>query len=876
MEGRLIMFKKLIFFLLITSIAFGQWNYDWSTTPMTAKILANLEPTGNVAIGSTVDPDMGLIIGTAQTVTATENGLGVYVNPTFTEATSGTHTTMAGVYVNGFTVTDDATATSTNIASIYVAGAPTGATATNGNKAIQVASGDSYFGGDIAVVGDFNADSVTIDSATDIGGTLTLSKGSQDYLFADNGDGLAIQSQTSGTQSILGLYAKDGDATDRVNLILYGKGTPSDITNREGMNLRYDIISTAYEIFTEADGSGTLRPLVLYTEGNANQLYLATGGQNIMGHNASIAINDHVSGLDVNAWFQVHQNGVASAEVVSWSTSDERAGRLVLGHAPSGTIGTYALASDDMVLGSIEYVGSDASNLNTSGAGIVARIDGTPAANRMPTDLEFYTALGGADDDIALSATIGKDAMLDLYGGTISILAGANDGAKTRTDATTKVMRFGMPHRDLAEEPTAVAFGITSTGSNELSLGGGSGTMNAVTALKMFAADDNTTTTGTEVARFEGGAAKATMMGLGNSSLEAWNAATSALQVKTTGVLWSIDQTVDNMNIGSNIYYDGANKAIIDSEASRIRLTNDGGIDLITYAAPAAFVGDGSASDALGTATTILALGSDASATFGGDVTADKSGTNVNSPFISLKGDQAGTEQEAQIQLIYGDNEYLRISVDNSAEALTPVMDIRSDLISFFNGAAGVDYYFTFNGETNDGTITYMEDEDRFDFDNDVQIDGDLTVTGSISGGAYGEAYIANPVGETLSYALQDTWYEIDTLTVGDTSQVTISTGANNRLAVQQAGTYQVSWYLSTSASAANKTFSIGVGVNGSNPDQSAIIQRRYSVTDVGSTSGSVIVTLTAGQYVNIMSRNDSDNTTDLTLNFGNIQIHKI
>jgi len=33
------------------------------------------------------------------------------------------------------------------------------------------------------------------------------------------------------------------------------------------------------------------------------------------------------------------------------------------------------------------------------------------------------------------------------------------------------------------------------------------------------------------------------------------------------------------------------------------------------------------------------------------------------------------------------------------------------------NGEAGVDYTVKFDGETNDGLITYMEDEDRLDFD---------------------------------------------------------------------------------------------------------------------------------------------------------------
>jgi hypothetical protein len=44
-------------------------------------------------------------------------------------------------------------------------------------------------------------------------------------------------------------------------------------------------------------------------------------------------------------------------------------------------------------------------------------------------------------------------------------------------------------------------------------------------------------------------------------------------------------------------------------------------------------------------------------------------------------------------------------------------------------GSAGVDYTLQFNGETSDGTITWMEDEARFDFDHAVKIDGIATFT---------------------------------------------------------------------------------------------------------------------------------------------------
>jgi len=42
------------------------------------------------------------------------------------------------------------------------------------------------------------------------------------------------------------------------------------------------------------------------------------------------------------------------------------------------------------------------------------------------------------------------------------------------------------------------------------------------------------------------------------------------------------------------------------------------------------------------------------------------------------------------------------------------------------SGVAGVDYTLTFNGETSDGVLTWLEDESQFSFDSDVVVVGDL------------------------------------------------------------------------------------------------------------------------------------------------------
>jgi hypothetical protein len=113
--------------------------------------------------------------------------------------------------------------------------------------------------------------------------------------------------------------------------------------------------------------------------------------------------------------------------------------------------------------------------------------------------------------------------------------------------------------------------------------------------------------------------------------------------------------------------------------------------------------------------------------TISGNLSLPDPGTSANSYLISLKADNSTAVQEGQIQTIFGADPYVRISAPDDAGAVTATLDIHDTKLSFGTGTAGVDYSFDFNGETNDGTITYMEDEDRFDFDNDVDVIGDLT-----------------------------------------------------------------------------------------------------------------------------------------------------
>ena len=67
------------------------------------------------------------------------------------------------------------------------------------------------------------------------------------------------------------------------------------------------------------------------------------------------------------------------------------------------------------------------------------------------------------------------------------------------TDATAQTIRMGARHYLVAEQPMAVFQAAAAAGSSILSIGGGTGAMNAITLGRLYAAANNTTITGTSM-----------------------------------------------------------------------------------------------------------------------------------------------------------------------------------------------------------------------------------------------------------------------------------------------------------------------------------------------------------------------------------------
>lgn len=151
--------------------------------------------------------------------------------------------------------------------------------------------------------------------------------GGQLYTFTNrSGDTniLAIQSQNSAVAHLQEWYSKDGDGTDNVGLNVFGKGTPSSVANRELFQLYYDAAVPEWKIVSDAGGTGTVRPIKIYTGANTNQLVLATSGNVGIGGSPTqkleVVGNVLISGLGNNQGLFLSSAGLSNLEVVDGGT----------------------------------------------------------------------------------------------------------------------------------------------------------------------------------------------------------------------------------------------------------------------------------------------------------------------------------------------------------------------------------------------------------------------------------------------------------------------------------------------------------------------------------------------------------------------------
>lgn len=192
----------------------------------------------------------------------------------------------------------------------------------------------------------------------------------------------------------------------------------------------------------------------------------------------TITINGVTQDLSANRTYNV---GTVTSVGLSSATSG-----VTIGSTPVTTSGTITLAiatasgSQNGLLSSADWTTFNSkvsSQWITSGSDI------------------YYSAGKVAIGTSTPSTTFGG---LDISSGGIGLVLGADFNANTRTNLTTKSFRVGSYHYTNSQSPFAILTGASTSTSNEISIGGGTASMNAATNITFITASNNTTITGTE------------------------------------------------------------------------------------------------------------------------------------------------------------------------------------------------------------------------------------------------------------------------------------------------------------------------------------------------------------------------------------------
>lgn len=160
-------------------------------------------------------------------------------------------------------------------------------TGTNTTQLVLNTDNSIDMSGALTVAGSLVAGATTVDS-------LTFDFSGQNFLITHRSNAiLAIQGQSTGQTTEMELYAFDGDATDNVVFRIFARGTPSDISDNEVLNIGYFQATSSFLLFSSATVGETLYPIEMGTGNNLDQFVLGTDGNNTM--SGALTVTDTVT-----------------------------------------------------------------------------------------------------------------------------------------------------------------------------------------------------------------------------------------------------------------------------------------------------------------------------------------------------------------------------------------------------------------------------------------------------------------------------------------------------------------------------------------------------------------------------------------------------
>lgn len=153
------------------------------------------------------------------------------------------------------------------------------------NHTMTAISGLMIFSHNVTISGNIITNDITCDE-------LTLTSPTQNYIFTDRTASVLLESQTSGLNALFEIRSKDSDGTDSTGFRTYRAG--DGITTWDLL----DIVANTDDTFlirTLAQGF-SLKPIIIQTGTNDNQLVLATDGDNSM--SGSLDVTGTITALD--------------------------------------------------------------------------------------------------------------------------------------------------------------------------------------------------------------------------------------------------------------------------------------------------------------------------------------------------------------------------------------------------------------------------------------------------------------------------------------------------------------------------------------------------------------------------------------------------
>lgn len=160
------------------------------------------------------------------------------------------------------------------------------------------------------------------------------------------------------------------------------------------------------------DASSGLRSMGM----RATTLRFATGSNERMriDENGNVIIGSSTAETTISGGspaLQVIGSGFNSYLAAVRRDTSQYASGIALVKSRNTSVGSYTIVQDNDQLGSILFIGDDGTDLDTYGATISARVNGTPGANNMPVDIEFSTNSGTGSPTLNLKLT--KDGVLE-------------------------------------------------------------------------------------------------------------------------------------------------------------------------------------------------------------------------------------------------------------------------------------------------------------------------------------------------------------------------------------------------------------------------------------------------------------------------------